>query len=178
MSEKQFEYAEQVIIDCAEDLQLNNVYPNSRDSRFWVNLKWYTHYPDAKRVIEDELGYSRVTELAEEGFDLAQKKIENEATLEDLCLQKAAISNLQELLDYLVTEAREMPHLFHGFRDASMFEDWTSDIPTFGGDEPRDTSETWSWDETHLLVGSCAGDLELVPRVDPDPTHYIQQWSL
>lgn len=38
------------------------------------------------------------------------------------------------------------------------------DLPTFGGVEPKDTLEVWSWDETRLLVGTCAADLEIVAR--------------
>jgi hypothetical protein len=45
----------------------------------------------------------------------------------------------------------------HGERD------WTS-LPTFGGAEPSDTSEIWSWDENRLLIGTCADDLEIIPR--------------
>lgn len=41
--------------------------------------------------------------------------------------------------------------------------DWT-DLPVFGGEEPRDTSGIWSWDQTRLLVGTCAGDLRIVDR--------------
>ena len=26
------------------------------------------------------------------------------------------------------------------------------ELPTFGGSEPKDTGDVWSWDETHLLV--------------------------
>jgi hypothetical protein len=37
-------------------------------------------------------------------------------------------------------------------------------LPTFGGDEPADTSEVWSWDETSELVGSCIGDMKILPR--------------
>jgi hypothetical protein len=155
--------AKQIIIDCAEDVQLDNVYPNSKDSRFWGNLKWYTHYSDAERVIEDELGYSHVIKLAEEGFDLAQEKIDNGNALDVLRLQKQAISGLGELLQYLITEARELPDLKHEFQNNSMFEDW-ADLPTFGGVAPSDTSEIWSWDETHLLVGTWSGDLEIIPR--------------
>ncbi len=25
-------------------------------------------------------------------------------------------------------------------------------LPTFGGNEPQDTTEVWSWNETHMLV--------------------------
>lgn len=43
------------------------------------------------------------------------------------------------------------------------FTDWTS-LPTFGGEEPADTDEIWSWDADSLLVGSCASELEIIPR--------------
>jgi len=186
----EIEIAEEIIIDCAEDAQESNGgYPNLQDSRFWTRLNGYTNYPDAAKIIEEEFGYAKVEALVREGYMKAQAKIDNENELEDLRLQKAAISNLQELLDYLITEARELPYLDHDFRDDSMFEDWTSDIPTFGGDEPRDTSETWSWDETHLLVGSCGEDLEIIPRTEtiychrcdtplnPDKTVWLNQNS-
>jgi len=39
-------------------------------------------------------------------------------------------------------------------------------LPTFGGATPDDTTEVWSWDETSLLVGTCAADLEIVNRQD------------
>ncbi len=42
---------------------------------------------------------------------------------------------------------------------------WDS-LPTFGGTEPTDTECIWSWDETHLIIGSCSQDLQLVSRVD------------
>lgn len=40
----------------------------------------------------------------------------------------------------------------------------SDDMPAFGGDEPGCTAGVWSWDDTHLLVGDCARDLELVSR--------------
>jgi hypothetical protein len=46
-------------------------------------------------------------------------------------------------------------------------------LPTFGGPAPRDTSGVWSWDATHLLVGTCAQDLELAPRIEPES----EQWG-
>ena len=42
-----------------------------------------------------------------------------------------------------------------------------ADLPTYGGPEPTDTAEIWSWDATRLLVGTCRDDLRLVPRVVP-----------
>ena len=42
--------------------------------------------------------------------------------------------------------------------------DWTS-LPWFGGGDPSTgTSSVWSGDATHLLVGTCAADLEIVSR--------------
>ena len=43
--------------------------------------------------------------------------------------------------------------------------DW-ADMPTFGGATPADTMEVWSWDETHLMVGTCKDDMRLVRRKD------------
>jgi hypothetical protein len=37
-------------------------------------------------------------------------------------------------------------------------------LPVFGGSEPESTSGVWSWDETRLLVGTCASDLRMERR--------------
>lgn len=63
-------------------------------------------------------------------------------TLDDLCV--AMKNNERSILD--------------------RFGQWSSSLPTFGGEEPADTQEVWSWDETRLLVGTCASDLEIVDR--------------
>lgn len=39
-----------------------------------------------------------------------------------------------------------------------------ADLPTFGGEEPKDTASVWSWDEDDLLVGE--GDFEIVSRAE------------
>ena len=41
--------------------------------------------------------------------------------------------------------------------------DWTK-LPSFGGEEPEDTTGVWSWDEKNVLVGESAYDLEIVSR--------------
>lgn len=41
---------------------------------------------------------------------------------------------------------------------------WVDSLPTFGGEEPTDTLEVWSWDASRLLVGTCADDLKIVDR--------------
>ncbi len=43
--------------------------------------------------------------------------------------------------------------------------DWDK-LPTFGGSEPSNTQECWSWDETHLIVGTCSADVEIISRSD------------
>ncbi|MFC0511760.1 hypothetical protein [Asaia spathodeae] len=37
-------------------------------------------------------------------------------------------------------------------------------LPTYGGDEPLNAPEIWSWDADRYMVGTCAADLTLVPR--------------
>ena len=39
-----------------------------------------------------------------------------------------------------------------------------SGLPTFGGEEPTDTSGVWSWDEGRLLVGEDSNSMEIVSR--------------
>ena len=60
------------------------------------------------------------------------------------------ITNLPELLDAMQCDA---------FTDREM-----SALPTFCGPEPRDTTEIWSWDATHMIVGTHAGDFTIEPR--------------
>ena len=70
-------------------------------------------------------------------------------------------NTLQELLD-LMRDGD--PYVFDDRGD------WSTSLPNFGGEEPEDTTHVWSWDETHLLVGTCADDLRLVPHGDISPT--------
>lgn len=63
----------------------------------------------------------------------------------------ASLCNPQSLVELLdAVKARTIP--------------LSDSLPDFGGEEPGCTVGVWSWDETALLVGDCAGDLELVPR--------------
>ncbi|AEI64806.1 hypothetical protein [Corallococcus macrosporus] len=43
---------------------------------------------------------------------------------------------------------------------------WT-ELPTFGGPPPPDTTDVWSWDARRLLVGTRPDLLRLVPRDSP-----------
>jgi hypothetical protein len=77
----EIEYAQQVIIDCAEDLQSEDVYPNTKDSKFWKMLNCYSQVPDAIITIKQTggiFGNELVKALVEKGFDLANKKREEE----------------------------------------------------------------------------------------------------
>lgn len=49
--------------------------------------------------------------------------------------------------------------------DVYLDVDLTS-LPTFGGEEPSSTAGVWSWDEEHLLVGTCRDDFRIVPRTE------------
>lgn len=40
----------------------------------------------------------------------------------------------------------------------------SSSLPTYGGDEPVNAPEIWSWDADRYMVGTCAADLSLIPR--------------
>tara|TARA_R110000751_G_scaffold131171_1_gene233322 strand:- start:285 stop:602 length:318 start_codon:yes stop_codon:yes gene_type:complete len=60
------------------------------------------------------------------------------------------IENLDDLLDYITNTDID---------DQTM-----SDLPTFGGDMPSDTTHVWSWDEERLLIGTCSEDYEIVTR--------------
>ncbi len=44
--------------------------------------------------------------------------------------------------------------------------EYSTDLPTYGGHDPRNTAEVWSWDEKRVLVGTCADDLTIYSRED------------
>lgn len=70
---------------------------------------------------------------------------------------------------------RELCDAINEFRDAS--DDEADDenelkrrgvdlcqLPAFGGPEPRDTTNVWSWDEDSLMIAN--GDMEIIARKD------------
>lgn len=65
-------------------------------------------------------------------------------------------TTLEELLELLREAEDEAPAVV----DRA---DLTS-LPTFGGAEPADTQGVWSWDEGHLLIGTCIADMHIVDR--------------
>lgn len=50
---------------------------------------------------------------------------------------------------------------------AAISGDWPTDLPVFGGEE-IDAEQVWSWDADRVLVGTCAGDLEIMERDSED----------
>jgi hypothetical protein len=50
--------------------------------------------------------------------------------------------------------------------------DW-SNLPSYGGETPRDTMQVWSWDKTRLLVGECSDDVTTIYRA----TGLLADWS-
>ena len=63
--------------------------------------------------------------------------------------------NLDELLE-IIKQWSDVADSEIYFKSASL--------PTFGGDEPKNTSGIWSWDETRLMTGECFSDFEIVER--------------
>lgn len=61
---------------------------------------------------------------------------------------------------------KSLDDLFAAMRDRSPSVGSWDDLPSFGGDEPSDTREIWSWDTTRLIVGTCADDIRIVNRAD------------
>ena len=52
---------------------------------------------------------------------------------------------------------------------ADTFNEWEiSGLPNFGGTEPSDTAEVWSWDATRLIVGTDCRNFEIINR-----THWV-----
>ena len=65
------------------------------------------------------------------------------------------MQNLKSLYDMMIANHRHTINR-HG--------QWCTDLPTYGGDAPRDTLGVWSWDADYLLIGACATELEIVAR--------------
>lgn len=60
------------------------------------------------------------------------------------------MNELQELLNRMKADDQDLG-------------DWSS-LETFGGEPPVSTAGVWSWNETHMIVGSCSDDVKIVSR--------------
>lgn len=94
-------------------------------------------YADPTEGPRQGLTPEEAEEIAHEDPSLIWLEVEAPASLSELCSRMRA-------------------------RDPSLG-DWTS-LPTFGGEEPDVTTGVWSWDHTHMIVGTCADDVEIVSR--------------
>ena len=67
---------------------------------------------------------------------------------------------------------QNLDELLEAVRAGRYSDDAMTDLPTFGGEEPHDTSRSpdglggaiWSWDAKRLLVGTCGEDLRIIRR--------------
>jgi len=74
-------------------------------------------------------------------------------------------NNLRELLDAARAEFRAyLDALWQGVNNIDWF-DYINETPVFVANRvPADTCEVWSWDETHMIVGACVDEWQIVPR--------------
>jgi hypothetical protein len=73
-------------------------------------------------------------------------------------------ATLKELRDALLAGRYDEPSDDSDGGDLWENHNTTTELPTFGGEEPSDTNGVWSWDETHLLIGEGGDDFVIVPR--------------
>lgn len=66
------------------------------------------------------------------------------------------------------TNLRELMSIVSAAREKMSYQDYQnldlSDLPTFGGEPPRQTFMAWSWDTSSVLAGTGPSDWEIVPR--------------
>lgn len=80
---------------------------------------------------------------------MTEKLVEIDVTICGKFGAKVSVSCLDDLLTLLNSDDVEI-------------DDMTS-LPTFGGDEPDDTTAIWSWDAESLLIGESS-PFEIVSR--------------
>lgn len=66
-----------------------------------------------------------------------------------------------------------LDELYSAMRSGDDVGPWDS-LPTFGGDDVEHTDRVWSWDARRMIVGTCADDLEIVPRLDVIVAYRVQ----
>lgn len=63
-----------------------------------------------------------------------------------------------------ILTARNLDALYMALRmNAPVDDEIMTRLPTWGA-APLNTAGVWSWDETRLLVGTCASDVRIVAR--------------
>jgi hypothetical protein len=76
------------------------------------------------------------------------------------------VSNLDELFDLMQANAKQLG-------------DWT-DLPVFSDKEVKNPYHIWSWDDTRLIYGTCADDIQIIARTDVSERftlHYYDVWG-
>jgi hypothetical protein len=102
--------------------------------------------------------------MTSQTLTLAEVHAEEQCALDEIAARIKSASTLRELCDSI-----------NDFRAAS--DDETDDenelkrrgvdmcaLPLFGGPEPQDTTNIWSWDEDSLMIADDDGDMKIVDR--------------
>ena len=76
---------------------------------------------------------------------------------------RIAVDDLQDLLELLKEAEAELSDPDAIGDDVVQRADLCS-LPNFGGEWPADTLGVWSWDEDHVLVGTCIEDMKIEAR--------------
>jgi len=62
---------------------------------------------------------------------------------------------------------KNLKALLEGLKAGDFQDQELTDLPTFGGKEPTDTTGIWSWDADQLLVGDEIETMTIIPRPMP-----------
>jgi hypothetical protein len=97
-----------------------------------------------------------------------EHETECESTLDEIAVRIRNASNLRELRD-AINEFRQLSDEGADVENALKVRgvDMCA-LPLFGGPEPSDTTNIWSWDADSLLIADTDGDMKIVERRDTD----------
>ena len=70
-------------------------------------------------------------------------------------------ANLRELCDALNEAIAYSDRIDRSVEDVVL---GLTSLTTFGGEEPADTDEIWSWNDTHVITTDGRGDFIIIPR--------------
>jgi hypothetical protein len=127
---------------------------------------------DIDAAVERELediadNYGSLDIASDELRDFLSDWVEREAAIkaiDDIATRIKLASTLRELCDSInefrdaCDEGTDTENAMHS-RGVDM-----CDLPLFGGPEPRDTTNIWSWDEDSLMIADDDGDMKIIDR--------------
>ena len=125
-------------------------------------------------LIDHDYEHEIFIKMEQEAKKMAKVKLEE--LREQWLLDKGfpeVVGNLEELLEFIkafstITEYDQWAFIELERKYPNMpfvgYELDYSSLPTFGGEEPSETSEIWSWDNDSILVGRSADDMEIISR--------------